>query len=248
MKYYVNEGKQLYREAAGAKFLRSAVKTHFVQIGEDYNKIIEKYIKDDYQEGDIVSISEKIIGLCQRRIVYKTDIKIGFWAKFLSKFVHVTPAGPAVGDPHKMALAIKIAGLPRILLAAFCSAVTKLFGKKGVFYKVAGNDINGIDGFCDDAFKEYLEFGILNPAFPDKVCNEIKEKTGVSCMIVDANDLGVEILGKADDITYSINELKDIIRDNPAGQAGQSTPLIHIRKVSEEDEVIEPVIRLLNAS
>ena len=49
-------------------------------------------------------------------------------------------------------------------------------------------------------------------------------------MIVDANDFGREILGKSDDIKLNDDELKQIIRDNPAGQERELTPLILIRK------------------
>lgn len=49
-------------------------------------------------------------------------------------------------------------------------------------------------------------------------------------MIVDSNDFGREILGKSDDITLSEEELKGLIKDNPAGQGKQQTPLILIRK------------------
>ena len=67
-----------------------------------------------------------------------------------------------------MQLIIMICGLPRVLLAAFCSAVTKLFGKKGVFYKVCGHEVDGIDGLIDYdiSFKEYVDYGILNPENP----------------------------------------------------------------------------------
>ena len=49
-------------------------------------------------------------------------------------------------------------------------------------------------------------------------------------MIVDANDLGQEILGHSDDIQLTEEELKGLIRDNPSGQGKELTPLILIRK------------------
>ena len=68
------------------------------------------------------------------------------------------------------------------------------------------------------------------PKNPNNVCNEIYNKLGFSCMIVDANDLGQEILGKSSNITFSDNFLKQLISDNPAGQGQQTTPIILIRK------------------
>lgn len=110
--------------------------------------------------------------------------------------------------------------------------MTKLFGIKGVFYKIVGREVSGLDGFYDGAWKEYKDIGIELPANPHLVCNEIKEKLGISCMIVDSNDFGQVILGKSDDISLSNKILKQIIRDNPAGQGRQTTPIILIRKKS----------------
>ena len=49
-------------------------------------------------------------------------------------------------------------------------------------------------------------------------------------MIVDANDFGQVILGKSKDIKIEDNKLIQMIKDNPAGQAREKTPLILIRK------------------
>ena len=232
MEFIANENKSVEIESNGIIYERHAIQTHFVELGENYVELVERYVKPLYEEGWILSISEKIIALCQKRVVHRKDIHPGFWAKLLCRFVHVTPAGPGAGTPYKMQLIIMQCGLPRVLFAAACSAVTKLFGKKGVFYKVCGHEVDGIDGLIDYdiSFKEYVNYGILNPANPNGVCNEIYEKTGVMCMIVDASDLSRELLGKADCLTMSEEALCDIIRDNPAGQSAQRTPFILIRK------------------
>ena len=49
-------------------------------------------------------------------------------------------------------------------------------------------------------------------------------------MIVDSNDFGQVILGKSKDIILEDKILEQIIRDNPAGQGKQTTPLILIRQ------------------
>ena len=228
-----NEGKNLIIEVNGKKYERYAIVTRFVNIGDDYVDIVKEYALPHIQEGDFISISEKIIALCQKRIVYRKDIHPGFWANLLCKFVHVTPAGPGAGTPYKMQLVIMQCGLLRVLFAAACSAVTKLFGIKGVFYKVCGHEVEGIDGLIDYdiSFKEYVEYGILNPVNPDGVCEEIKEKLGISCMIIDACDISAMVLGKSSDLSMPKDELVEIIRDNPAGQDDQCTPIILIREV-----------------
>lgn len=223
-------------EAGGTEFERIAIQTHFVQRGESYLELINKYVDPLYEKGDILSISEKIISMCQDNTVDKKDVKLGFWAKFLSKFASSNNRGVAMDEPYKLQLAINLAGLPRILFACFCSAVTKIFGIKGVFYKIAGHGIDGIDGFyMNSSFDVYHDIALLNPKNPKKVCNEIENAFGVNSMIVDANDFGVEILGKCDEIDkLSDDFLISLIKDNPAGQSDELTPFILIKNVANK--------------
>ena len=64
------------------------------------------------------------------------------------------------------------------------------------------------------------------------MCREIEEKTGIPCMIVDANDLGQELLGYSSKMQEELTEeeMLGIIKDNPAGQGRELTPIILIRK------------------
>ena len=55
-------------------------------------------------------------------------------------------------------------------------------------------------------------------------------------LIVDANDLGQEVLGYSSDITLSEEELHGLIADNPCGQGKQTTPIILIRKKPVDSE------------
>ncbi len=232
MEFVANQNKNVDIETSFGTFERHAIRTHFVQLGESYIDLVERYVKPVYEEGELLSISEKVIALCQKRVVFRKDIHPGFWAKLLCRFVHVTPAGPGAGTPYKMQLIIMICGLPRVLFAAACSAVTKLFGKKGVFYKVCGHEVDGIDGLIDYdiSFKEYVDYGILNPENPCGVCDEIYEKTGVKAMIVDVSDIDREILGKCSAVDKTDSQLCELVRDNPAGQDDQCTPFILIRE------------------
>lgn len=213
------------------KYQRYAIKTHFVNRGESYIDLLKQYVEPHYEAGDILFISEKIISICQNRVIEKSSLKPGFWAKTLSKFVMKTTAGFSVGNVYKMQLAIKLAGLPRILLAAGCSAITKPFGIRGVFYRVAGHDINGIDGFYGGAFQEYAELGILNPDKPNEVSEEIATELHINGLIVDSNDLGCNLLGKSKHCHLSEEDVKVLLKGNPAGQDNQCTPFILLKPV-----------------
>ena len=106
MDFYANEGKAVTIQANGKTYARHAITTHFVQVGENYIDLLERYVIPVYQPGDILSASEKVIALCQGRVVTEEQVKPGFWAKLLSRFVHQTAAGPGMGLPVKMQFAI----------------------------------------------------------------------------------------------------------------------------------------------
>lgn len=226
-----NEGKSLEIKTSTGTYERYAVKTHFVGIGENYCDLFEKYVLPLYREGDIVSSSEKVIALCQKRVVKRDEIKISVLAKLLSRFAdRKNHGGYGVGMPINMQYAIDKCGAIKVIYASVAAGFGKLMGKKGVFYEIVGREVSGLDGFYDGSWDEYRDLGVEIPAEPDKVCNEIKEKFGMSVMIVDANDLGQEMLGKSSDITLTDEQLLEIIKDNPAGQGRECTPFIIVRK------------------
>ena len=234
MEFYANAGKSVQIEVGGKTYARHAIATHFVEVGESYIDLIERYVKPVYQPGDILSSSEKVIALCQKRVVTEEDCKPGFWAKVLSKCVHQTSAGPGMGLPTKMQFAINLCGLPKVIFAAACAAVGKVFGKKGVFYDMLGEEVTGLDGFYGEDIPAYAHIGVRVPENPSGVCDEVEEKTGVVMMIVDANDLNVALLGKGKALAdWSDDDLLGLIRDNPAGQGKQLTPFILIRPLED---------------
>ena len=235
MEFHANEGKSVTIEAMGKTWARHAITTHFVQVGESYIDLMEKYVKPWYQEGDILSMSEKVIAICQKRVVTEEELKPGFWARLLSRFVHQTSAGPGMGLPIKMQFAINVCGLGRVIWAAICAGFGKLVGKHGIFYDMLGTEVKGLDGFYGRDIPMYEHMGVRVPENPDGVCDEVFEKTGVVMMIVDANDLNVELLGRSSQLKQSDKDLLDLIRDNPAGQDRQLTPFILIRPMAEED-------------
>lgn len=230
MEFKALDGKEVEIDVNGEKYLRHAVQTHYIQLGESYIDVIEKYVSPIYEPEDIISISEKIISLCQKRVVYKKDVKISSLAKFLSKFAMRSDAGVGVDNPYKMQFAINLCGPVKVLFAAIAGGFCKIFGKHGVFYKIVGPEVSGLDGFYGNVFEDYAEFGIRIPENSTGVCNEIYEKLGIKAMIVDANDFNVEILGKADCIENTEDELKKMVKDNPAGQVKTLTPIVLIRK------------------
>lgn len=228
MSRMINEGKKCAVITSAGRFDRYVIPTHFVQIGEDYIDLIQKYVKPEYEEGAVITVCSKVISLCQKRVIYKSDVKLSHTARFLSRFATRSSAGIGMDSPYKLQFAIDYCGYPKILLAAFLSGVTKLFHKHGVFYQIAGQEVKGLDGFYDKAFREYGEYGIRLPENSTRVCNEIYEKTGIPCAIIDVNDREGDILGMAEAYPLTKDQLMEVVKDNPAGQSNQCTPFILI--------------------
>lgn len=228
-----NPGKQVVTTVADRSFSRYAIRTHFVEVGESLPGLIERYVLPVYQPGDFLSMSEKIVALCQGDVLRAEDLKPGWLARLLSGFAMKNPQGPAMDNVYKMQAAIKLAGPLRIIFAAIIGGIAKLFGKRGVFYAIAGNGVRNIDGFCVVGYEYYAKLGVLAPRNPDRACQNLKDKLGLDCMVVDANDISVEILGTNREIAYDRATLAKIIKDNPAGQSRQQTPFILIRPTNE---------------
>ena len=53
-------------------YQRLALQTHFITTADDYLDIIRQYVLPVYRPGDIISISEKIISLCQGKVIDRT--------------------------------------------------------------------------------------------------------------------------------------------------------------------------------
>src|SRR3989344_695398 len=134
MELQPNPGKKLIVEVDGQNWARYPVKTHFITTNDSLENVLGEYVLSYSQKEDIVVLGQKIVSILQKRVVYKKDIKVGRWAKFLSGFAQKTPYGFGIGNPLKMQLALQVAGLPRILFSALISGALKIFGIKGVFY------------------------------------------------------------------------------------------------------------------
>jgi hypothetical protein len=206
------------------------IKTHFVTISDKIEDVVFKYAIPLAKKGDILVLCEKIVSITQNRVIEKKDIRLSFWAKFLSKFAKKTPSGFSVGNPYKMQVAINLAGLLRILFASFMGGIGKLIGWPGLFYIIAGNAISRIDGFYGETFAQYADLGILGCIKGDEVCNNLRNKYGYSFAIADVNDLGGNILGLSFDLKGKEKMLLDLLADNPATQSAQQTPIVILRE------------------
>ncbi len=214
----------------GRKYDRYAIQTHFVEVGEDQAELVRKYVLPLAQDGDVLSFGAKVMAMCTRNVKTREQVKPGFWAKRLWRFAGITTTGVGMHEPYKLQLVIDMCGLPRVLFAAFVSAVTRPFGVHGLFYKICGKGVGGIDGFYfRSSFDVYKEMALINPSNPVELCDDLYKQTGIPVVLMDANDLQRDQLGKSHGFPLTDEEIQDAMQDNPSGQGDELTPLILIR-------------------
>lgn len=228
----VNPGKNEMIEVEGKQYRRLCIKTHVITDADNITDVVMRYAAPEMQEGDTLFITEKAVACTQKRAIPMKEIKPRPLAKFLCKFVLKCPYGIGLGIPETMEMAIRECGTFRILVAAAVSAVGKLFGIRGWFYKVAGEKARSIDGPCDCTLPPYNEYVVLGPADPDKVAAEIYAVLGKPVLITDINDIGGVIMGAAP-LSTDRGLMAAILRDNPLGQSHEQTPMGIIRPVAE---------------
>ncbi len=106
-----------------------------------------------------------------------------------------TAYGIGLGTPETMEMALREVGTPRILLASAVAAVTKVFGRRGDFYRIVGDKARSIDGPTDGTDPPYDKRVVLGPIDPHGVAREAQQSLGrdVVVMIADINDIGGNI-------------------------------------------------------
>ena len=62
-----------------------------------------------------------------------------------------------------------------------------------------------------------------------ELCDELEKKTGVPTVLMDANDIDQNQLGKGTAFPLTDEEIQEALADNPSGQGDELTPLILIR-------------------
>lgn len=232
MPFSPNEGKNLTIDTDWGTYARFPIKTHVVMKEDVMNDLMDKYVMDYLEEGDMIFISEKIVAITQGRALKVSDIKVSRLAKFLVKFVYKSDAGIGIGAPSTMELCLRECGRVKVLFAAAVAGICKLFGKRGVFYNILGMKARAIDGPSEYNVPPYNEYAKMAPENPDGAAADLKKHTGVPVVIVDANDLGCNVLGKSDkDMPDKFCE--QLYRDNPHDQGFCQTPLAIVRKVDK---------------
>jgi F420-0:gamma-glutamyl ligase-like protein len=226
-----NTGKNLEITTDFGVFARYPVKTHVIMKDDVLTEVLDKYVTQYLEQDDTVFVSEKIVAITQGRAFKVDEIKVSWLAKFLCKFVYKPSYGIGIGSHATMELCIREVGVVKIIFAAFCSAIGKLFGKRGIFYNICGMKARAIDGPCEYTIPPYNNYAKMAPDKPNEAAAVLAKHIGCDVVIIDANDIAATVLGKCrKDLPDKFAE--QVFRDNPLDQSDQQTPLAIVRKMS----------------
>ncbi len=211
-----------------------AIDTRIFTSKDDIVEIVAFYTEEKVGKDDVICIAESVVAITQGKILRYEEMKIYWLARLLNRFIGKEGSLSTI---YGMQACINAAGKWRVLFAMIAGAIAKLFGQKGVFYKLAGIQASLIDdvtGTCPP-FDKYIVYG---PNHPEKEIKKIKEK--VNCFgvcIADVNDLKRSLIVAA---TKKIkkNLLADILINNPFGNTNEKRPICIIKNFRQVMEGI----------
>ena len=215
-------------KAGESTYLRIPIRTKIITRDDDIAAVADEFTRQHRREGDVIVVSESVVAVSQGRAIAEKDIKIGLLAKILWRCVRKVPYGIGLRRPSSMQCAINECGALRILLASMVGGITRLFGRRGDFYRIAGKQAAMIDAASTSPLQP--DCVILGPKDPDKEAEAIKKTTGCAAAVMDINDIGGSwVVGASSGVDRTT--LEAVMKDNPMGQKTEQTPVCLVRKM-----------------
>ena len=231
--YRPNHGKHLLAAVGSTIYARIPIETEVIRSGDPLVSLVAKSVSRHLREGDVVAIAEKPVAISQGRSYPVGEIKTSWLASVLSRAVTRTPHGIGLGMPQTMQLALDEVGVSRVILASVLTAGARLLGIRGVFYRIAGQAVESIDGPTRNTLPPYDREASLGPRNPSQFAEDVARALGgaAGVAVVDANDLSARVIGCSSGVDTKLVET--LMRDNPMGQGHEQTPISILRAVGE---------------
>lgn len=213
------------------QYERIPIQTHLIKFGEDLIPVIERLVKPVFKPDDWLAVSEKVVSVSQNNVRHISTVKAGWLARIIVKGVKKYPNDIGFSKPEKMQLAVELAGRSRMVIAMIIGGIGKIFGIRGLFWRIAGSRASEIDGFNPDSMYPYTEYAALPPMDPEKVCEQIESKTGIPTVIIDGNNINVEVISMSRSVPIDTKTARLILLDNPMGQDNEMTPFVLVKRM-----------------
>lgn len=207
-----------------------AIPTRLFTEEDNLADFVAGYTKGIAEPGDVIAVAQKLASISEKRIVYAPDMKVSWLAKIICKFVNPKSSQHS---PEGMQAAFNEAGYFRVTAAAIIGGITKLFGRKGDFYRIAGEKVAIIDDAGDGTgtIPPFNKYVILAPEDPDGLSEAIKAKTGAGAAIMDCSYVASTTLGASAGIDR--DKVADLLKSNPFGNFDEMTPIVVIKNFEE---------------
>lgn len=217
-------------KASDANFIKEKyysilpIRTHLLGVLDSPKEVIKQYASNIVEPGDLITIGETPLAIMQGRYIHPSTITPSWLSKILCKAFHPTSS---LATACGLQTLIDLVGPTRVIFSWGIGAALKVIGIKGGFYRFAGEQARLIDDITGTT-PPYDQTIVLGPERQNQICEEIAEEIGVSVAIVDVNDLGrVKVVASSKHCEERL--LMTALRNNPAGNANQQTPIVLVR-------------------
>lgn len=200
------------------------VRTRLVRSGDDLVSIVADAVQGIARPGDVVAISETAVAIAQGEFIPAEYVRPSKLAYALSRRAG---ALATINQPESLQLVIDEVGPAKVVYAAAMHVLGRLRGRRGVFYEIMGEAITALDGYTGTLppFERAIVFA---PREPDAFSQSIFERTGVACVVVDANDLEkAKVLGASTGVDRA--NVERALLDNPHGNGDEQTPIVVLK-------------------
>jgi len=217
--------KEVFEIPINNKYNAFAVKTDLLGCFDDPVNTVIEYCKGIVEKNDILTIGESPLAIMQNRYIAPQNLEYSLFSKALCYFFHPTSS---LATACGMQLLINRVGVTRITFALISGFLFKLFGIKGMFYRLTGSESSLIDDISGTV-TPYDKSIVMGPLNADLFCKEVSKYLNIDVAVVDVNDLGgVKVLASSNKTVNKI--LKRNLISNPAGNGDEKTPIVLIRE------------------
>ena len=201
------------------------IKTSLLGAFDEPVETVVNYCQNIVRENDILVIGESPLAIMQGRYENYLNIEYDIFSKILCYFFHPTSS---LATACGMQILINKIGITRIIISLIFGYLFKLVGIKGIFYRLTNPESSLIDDISGTVIP-YDKTIVLGPNNPKLFCEKVSKALGIDIAVADVNDLGgVKILASSN---KSINQiLKKALKNNPAGNGDEKTPIVIVRR------------------
>lgn len=211
---------------AGEDTMVLPIPTHLLCHLDDPLQVLRTYVAPHVEEGDVVALGETPLAIMQGRFRHPRSVRPGLTARLACRAFHPTSS---LATACGMQTLIDIVGRLRVIASVLVAVFARLAGQRGVFYRAAGPQARLIDDVTG-TLPPYDQFITLGPMRVQETVDGLRAKAGCEVAVVDVNDLKrVQILAASRGVDEAM--LTAALRNNPAGNADEQTPIVLVRRV-----------------